>query len=1768
MPLQHLIAGDFEEFAHALVREALDYKDRGSSVGYVPTGRAYRADGKADAILPSGVFGRSTGSLPGLVLFSYKTTEAEDDKTARKNLRSHMLRDIEAQAAQNPAELVFLYNRELVKADFNAIRKKVAERFPVWFLGPSVLKSMADQRHKHIFWRWFRGSPFVRAEHCEDEAAVLEAFGIEVVPAGIAEAPRRFAQSELTEHRIRIVGAPGAGKSVLMSQIVMAHPGSLLIRVSPARSENLWSHLERMVFDAARPVVLAFSNFHEMCLRGDYGAFLDCLRSIVSARKTDVTILVEYRSTEADKVRQLISEEIWQDLGFGEEVNLDTPPIEFLAAVFNAACVHYEVSVSDGRGKVWLGEILKADNTPLAVVEWVSDYKGSSISDTNFSRMPTPLESVVNKWRSKFDAIVCHPERYVEVDFLQALSLRRLAGLPLVEDLEVWCRCTGKSEICPLLAAPSVEKLLHEGWFSRSHSESLFLVHDVRLLPLAVGLLEKTAGCSEMLYRYAQRLIKSPAFPERAAITEALGQLIMGCPVPHDKAQQQTHWRTAADLFAIADEDGEEVRHLKLREAVCRTHLEETLEAEEALGVLRKAAETEEKDTLPAVEYGRALLRCGRRQEASEEVRRLLLRGSIVPDANRLAAIHVLFEMLDLRGAVAVARDVIENPASSMSAKILAASSLAQAGFVHDAESVLLPLSEVPETPPKALLGLAFCYRHTRNSEEFVEHVRNLICQFPTEPDIRILFAEYVATLSGVNKNAELALEAVEKLDLAYKLRSHIPEFLANLSAIKGLLLLQLENREEADRLFYKSAHLGGPTDALVQSLMVVAMPSDEASGFLSAKRHYSKAQYRSDYFASWHPSSILEVANRLRDNGKWEPDCAIEEGATYGDIGLMKNAEEVFREALNIEPGHVRCSSLLAWILSDQSRFAEAAEILLLVRKLHSTTEKTSFEALFWVEAKRYTEALEPARIAMEENPPPSKEALVYATALYFAENDYESVTDILMAFPFAKISATDRWLLVSSLDASKRSDKALELALQTVNDLPKSTVLPDSLLFPILKFGTRSQVAEILSQLHGKQTELTPFAERIESLALSLESAELPDSALRLRELLVLELPDYQPARYPLVHSIVAAEQWDVALEIINRPSGAVLLRGGGGYAEMMVRICKELEILDHFLDSPESVLDKYDMADVLAVATAIHAHRYDRAIDLWAQLAADGWWFPHGGIAECPIPDEHEVGAKKAVDLWLRANPAHPGRIAICCLNARLQKARQSEYETILHEACEQWPESIMVLSEFCELIALQGNVDDLLTTAQRILDLKPENLLGQRHKAFALIGMGRTTEALQILEETIPQFAGLPHEAGLRALRAIALRDLYQDGEHRPTKDILEKAIDDARFARRNHAARPESLLAETACLLHLGEKEDALRVAVEGLTLFPENVRTVYGCAVAMAQNGRAEEICNIPGFDLRMLSSSSWMLAQVGSALAHHWARKHKTLKGGTHSFRKVFLLLDEGSKDARLDFANASSFLIASLYNASRQLNLEAEGLEILAERPEIHHSLPEYWEALASMQISLNKSVEAREAVRNLCAGVEPEEALGRAFLNTESANDCDSTNFSPDLAFLVINLQICEGRWECAVNTIANVLLRSVQSPGDALVWAELCVQALFAVPTGTPVTVEIAETCLATFLSFETLDTSSAENFISTLGKFDWVSTLEQTKSSPQICACLACLFSVPAVCAEPSLAVLATHADSILESLESHKNAPDLSPLVRHTIETLARRETC
>ena len=69
MPLQHLIAGDFEEFAHALVREALDYKDRGSSVGYVPTGRAYRADGKADAILPSGVFGRPTGSLPGLVLF-------------------------------------------------------------------------------------------------------------------------------------------------------------------------------------------------------------------------------------------------------------------------------------------------------------------------------------------------------------------------------------------------------------------------------------------------------------------------------------------------------------------------------------------------------------------------------------------------------------------------------------------------------------------------------------------------------------------------------------------------------------------------------------------------------------------------------------------------------------------------------------------------------------------------------------------------------------------------------------------------------------------------------------------------------------------------------------------------------------------------------------------------------------------------------------------------------------------------------------------------------------------------------------------------------------------------------------------------------------------------------------------------------------------------------------------------------------------------------------------------------------------------------------------------------------------------------------------------------------------------------------------------------------------------------------------------------------------------------------------------------------------
>jgi hypothetical protein len=301
---------------------------------------------------------------------------------------------------------------------------------------------------------------------------------------------------------------------------------------------------------------------------------------------------------------------------------------------------------------------------------------------------------------------------------------------------------------------------------------------------------------------------------------------------------------------------------------------------------------------------------------------------------------------------------------------------------------------------------------------------------------------------------------------------------------------------------------------------------------------------------------------------------------------------------------------------------------------------------------------------------------------------------------------------------------------------------------VFPILKFGTDSQVAETVARLHEEQPEPFPFAERIMKHANNLDSASVPNAAMRLRKILVAELPDFQPARCPLVHSLVIAEQWNAALEVINRPSGSNFLGGGGGYAAWMVQICENLGILDRFLKCPKSVLDRYEMADILAITTSIHARRYDRAVDLWAELASDGYWFSRGGVIQCPIPEEHEKSMHKAVERWLKENPEHPARPSVRCLKARLDKATEIEYESILHEACEQWPKSTMILSELCDFMAMRGKVNDILSISQRILELEPGDIIGLKHKAYALIGMNRTAEALQVLEDTIPRCTGSP------------------------------------------------------------------------------------------------------------------------------------------------------------------------------------------------------------------------------------------------------------------------------------------------------------------------------------------------------------------------------------------------------------------------------------
>lgn len=236
-------------------------------------------------------------------------------------------------------------------------------------------------------------------------------------------------------------------------------------------------------------------------------------------------------------------------------------------------------------------------------------------------------------WLSK-DA---SPTRYLDTLVLRTLAVLRLAGLPLTTDPDRLTRCSLSSNLLPLEIARVLEFLQKDGWLTRSPALGEVGAHDVRISPSAVRLLTPNGRPSEALLSYARALIQADPFPERPAIAEALGRLLMS----------GREWCLAKAALQSTRAEGQAAPSLLARIAICETFSEKEDESANGIASLRALAAGDPDDPRPAVELAHALARKKKRQEGVSAVRELILQSGLLSPKARLAALEALMSLME-----------------------------------------------------------------------------------------------------------------------------------------------------------------------------------------------------------------------------------------------------------------------------------------------------------------------------------------------------------------------------------------------------------------------------------------------------------------------------------------------------------------------------------------------------------------------------------------------------------------------------------------------------------------------------------------------------------------------------------------------------------------------------------------------------------------------------------------------------------------------------------------------------------------------------------------------------------------------------------------------------------------------------------------------------------------------------------------------------------------------------------------------------------------
>jgi len=810
-------AGTFEWLCGDTIRALLP-PDRRSA--YVSTSMPYRGDFQLDGQIEFQAF----GNLRPPVCISCKTTDPNSPAaTSSSALKKMFLGGLETLAARRPGSVILFTNHDLIPLHQEGIRQRVSGRFQICFQGRRELEQIFVQ-HPHLLWKYFKWSPFLRSYHSEDAEGLREAILPDelaaVIPLERLPHPAIKSVDLGRGARIRVVGKPGAGKSVALWRLLARLEETEVLLLRSLDGSKTWAHLEQLLIKPGTRCMLVVDDLHDqLAVHGGAGTLGD-LCELADRLGPDVGICVAYRSTHREQVEGALPPRFWMNHRF-HEIALDDPPPDFIADVISLACETLAIDADPEVKQGFVQGVIEWENTPACAVSSLLPYRGHHLKEGFF---PVSLAERATAWSEAFQSLV-RSERRAEVDLLQAVAALRASGLreaPLAAVREVFEKVSerGFGEF-----GQALRRLQAAGWLRLT--EGLVSGHDTQVMPDVVELVSE-GNPGPWIEEFRQLLLADKFETLKADQGERLHAL------------SRLYWD--AGLVGICEElanhvlstSPNDVRGL-LNRGLSRIRLGRT---PDGIADLRNAVSQSPDKVRPFEALFLALMRAERQREAKVALDEWLSRGDRSAEALRFASYCCLL-LGDKEREAKVARMLWDSQRDAISASILLDVMVAR-GEKKKAERFFARIAR--RWPHSGHIHFAAANLHySRGQKKEALHSAEQAVHFsPNEPSAQALYA-WLLIEQGMLREAEaivenarrlmpqypdlLALdgmiltirgkaeEAVARLRLALEFpeRFNVARLGGNAYLALGDALSRLQKWEEADRAFASACRLGIP---------------------------------------------------------------------------------------------------------------------------------------------------------------------------------------------------------------------------------------------------------------------------------------------------------------------------------------------------------------------------------------------------------------------------------------------------------------------------------------------------------------------------------------------------------------------------------------------------------------------------------------------------------------------------------------------------------------------------------------------------------------------------------------------------------------------------------------------------------------------------------------------------------------------------------------------------------------------------------------------